>query len=44
MEEAYRISCNGIEELIQQCIFVHILIQVENPLIPESGFSLDQIT
>lgn len=43
MEEAYKISRKSIEDLIQQYIFVHIRIQVENPLIPESGFPLYQV-
>ena len=33
---------NNTDELIQ-CIFVHIKTQVENPRMPESSFTVDQI-
>ena len=33
---------SDINDLIQ-CMFVHIKTQVENPGMPESGFTLDQI-
>ena len=33
---------SDIEELIKH-MFAHFKMQVENPLMPESGFALDQI-